>query len=681
MKINIFRAAAMDDTPHPVTHRNLVIVLVEDHPKAILLLRMARKRAQERNCKWRAVFVETPAHHKQAENGSQQRILQLLTAAEQMGGESEQFEAPSIEQGMKLLCAREGQRIDLVIIGSTQDSGYLSRFRALPWIRTVRSVSQLAQVEILPLSGHSYRRSMSEFFSWRALRPQHFLYAFGAVGVAYLGALLLERMLPPALFRMNDYNIALLFMISCAFVAGRYGLLPGLVASVGSFLTMNYYFTLPYHQLKVFAVTDIINMALFLSAALLISLFTSQTRGYAEKAKKRELSTQVLFTLYRIAAESFSRQQAMEKLQRKLERMLDVDVAFFMPPVLAPQQVDAAAPEDITLSDADRKALDACWRDTKATGVASPYNPGTLWRFEPMVSSGGEVGVIGIRPRRKNRIDAWFGRLLTAIADQTANVLAHLELERSMESTRIREEREKLRSMLLSSVSHDLKTPLAGIIGALSVHLSIGDRLSAEKRTSLLESSLEEAQRLDSFINNILEMTRIESGNIKFKQEWYGAKMMVDSVTHRLRHRLKNREVTVRPMPDDEVFMDIVMTEQVLQNILENACKYTPDGSAIDIDCRIDPQQGFICAVHDHGEGLPQEKLAEIFDKYARLQKKDSQVAGTGLGLTISKAVLEAQGGWITAGNHPEGGAVFTFCLPQWRPKIIMPEEKLACRL
>ncbi len=659
--------------------RNLVIVLVEDHPKAILLLRMARKRAQERQCKWRAVFAETPAHHKH-DNGSQQRILQLLTTAEQMGGESEQFEASSIEKGMKQLCQRESTRIELIIIGGTQGNGYLSRFKLMPWMRTIRAISSFAQVEILPLSGSSYRKNISDFINWRTIKPLHFVYALVAVGSAYLGASLLEKILPPALFRMNDYNIALLFMISCAFVAGRYGLLPGLVASVGSFITMNYYFTLPYHQLKVFAVTDIINMVLFLSAALLISLFTSQTRGYAEKAKKRELSTQVLFTLYRIAAESFSRQQAIEKLQSKLERMLDVDVAFFLPDILNVQALDTTAPEGVRLTDADRRALDVCWRETKTTGIASPYNPGTNWRFEPMVSSAGEVGVLGIRPHKKTRIDAWFGRLMTAIADQTTNVLAHIELERSMESTRLGEEREKLRSMLLSSVSHDLKTPLAGIIGALSVHLSLGERLSLEKRNSLLESSLEEAQRLDSFINNILEMTRLESGNIKFKQEWYSAKSMIDNVIHRLRHRLKNRIVTVSPMTE-EVFMDIVMTEQVLQNILENACKYTQENIAVDIECVTD-ERGFVCTVHDHGEGLPPEKLSEVFDKYARLHKKDSQVAGTGLGLTISKAVLEAQGGWITAGNHDDGGAVFTFCLPKWRPKtMVTPEDKLACLL
>ncbi len=666
--------ANSQDTSPPT---NLVLVLAEDHPKAILLLRTARKRAQERGGKWRAIFLETPSQHKHVEDDSHERILRLLTMAEQMGGQSEHLEVASINDGLELLCTREESRLSLVIIGNVGQSGPFARFKIMPWVHTVHTISQRTQVEIVPLSGPLYQQSFVEKFQLRAIRVRYLIYALLSVAAAASGAAILERILPPALFRINEANVGMLFMIACAFSAGRYGLLPGLVAAIVGFLTENYYFTLPYHVLKIFSVSDVLNMTLFLSAAILIALFTSQTRGYAEKATKRELGTQLLFTLYRIAATSSSRKQAIEKLQRKLERMLDVDVAFFIPPTLSPDQIEPATPENLVLNDADRKALDICWRETKTTGIATPHDQRATWRFEPMISSGGEVGVIAVRPRKNTRMDVWFGRLLTAIADQTANVLEHIELERSMEKTRIREEREKLRSMLLSSVSHDLKTPLAGIIGALSVHQSLGNRLSQDKRDDLLNSSLEEAQRLDSFITNILDMTRLESGNIKFKQEWFNVQSMIDGVRKRLGHRLKQRKLIVHPFPEMEVFMDVVMTEQVLQNILDNACKYTQEGSKIEIFCLADTEKGFVCSVRDHGKGLPPEKIDQVFDKYARLQKQDSQVAGTGLGLAISKAVIEAQKGMITAENHPDGGAVFTFSLPLHRLlSMNIPEEK-----
>src|SRR5262249_6776071 len=162
----------------------------------------------------------------------------------------------------------------------------------------------------------------------------------------------------------------------------------------------------------------------------------------------------------------------------------------FLPPLMRPQSIEPAFPPDLALNDIDRRALDACWAEMKTTGAASPINPGTSWRFEPMVSAAGEIGVMGIRPQGQTHLDALFVRRLAAIADQTASVSEHIELERSMAETHIREEREKLPSMLLSSISHDFKTPLAGIIGALSVHRSLSDKLPQAKRSELIEAAI-----------------------------------------------------------------------------------------------------------------------------------------------------------------------------------------------
>lgn len=646
---------------HSALSRNLIIACLEDHPKAVTLLRLAQKRAKDRGYQWRAVFVETPDHLKKIEDGPHQRMLQLLTLAEQMGAQTQHLEAPSMSRGLKLLLEKEGDRIALVVIAGTEGNKRQERHRTLEQLR------HYTEIEIVSLPAHSYRKPFSERLRLRHFNASALVYALGTVAAAFSFALLLKSILPPALFRVNDQNVGLLFMIACAFAAGRYGLLPGLVASAASFLAVNYYFTVPYYTIKIASITDILNMILFLSAAVLISLFSSQTRDFAQKAAKRELATQALFTLYRVASEAFSRPQALEKLQQKLERMLESDVAFFMPTLLRPDRVDNVFPKNIILTENDRMALNACWSDMKTTGAASPYNPGTAWRFEPMVSPMGEIGVMGVRPYEKNQLDVWFGRLLSAIADQTATVLEHIDLERSMEETRLREDREQLRSMLLSSVTHDFKTPLAGVIGALSVYRSLGAKLTPEKRAELIDAAMEEALRLDSFITNILDMTRLETGNIRFRKEWHDIKTLFEGVHKRLTYRLRHHELVIHSYPKDvEVCMDALMTQQVVQNLIDNACKYTPAGTKIEVACKTE-DTGFVCEVRDHGSGLPPEKLAQVFDKYARLQKKDSQVAGTGLGLAISKAVMEAQGGWITASNHPEGGAVFTFSLPQWR--------------
>lgn len=654
---------------HSGGRRDLVVTFLVHHPKAILLLWTARKRAQEIGGSWRVVYVDEPRQHNNMTRARHEQILHLLTRAKQMGAETEHVEAQSLLRGMEETLKRDSARIDTVIIGSMEREHRLFKYLYTPmWVKQVELASAYNKVETIPLTGQFQQQFYVRAINYlREVQPKHLGYALLAMVVPYAIAALMQASLSPVFFRINEENIDNLFLITAAIVAGRFGLIPGLVAAIAGFFVHHYFFSLPYNQLKLHSVTDYFGMMLFLSAAALIAVFTSQMRDYAQKIKKREMHTEILFTLYRLTSEAFSREQALDVLQKNLEQMLKCDVALFLPPAGQPSGLQAAAPEEIALDDNDRKALAACWSDMKSTGAASPYNPGSEWRFEPMIAASGEVGVLGIRPHDRRQLDAWFGRLLTATADQTAAILSHIELERSMQATRISEEREKLRVMLLSSVSHDLKTPLAGIIGALSAYNTLGPRLKPDQQQELLDCSLEEAQRLDSLITNILDMTRLEAGNIKFHKDWINIRDVTEGVIKRLAHRIKNREVVVSfPPLEIEAYMDNIMTGQVLQNLIDNACKYTPLGSRIDIIWETD-DEGIFCKVRDRGHGIPPEKLDTVFDKYTRLQKQDTQTPGTGLGLAIARTVMEGQGGWIRAENHPDGGAIFTFFIPQWR--------------
>jgi len=647
-----------------------IVAWIDNHPKAIMVLHAAHKRAREQNTPWCAVHLQTPSKLSVLDDHAGEHMLRLCTLAEQMGADVLQLQADNPTQALANFLKAEQDRIALFVIGSTE-SGKTERFfhwRGSPWEQAVRLAGQYTRVEIVPLAGPTLGKLR---WNWRNLRfpsPMSLVYALGAVGVAFLAARGLEWLMPPALFRVNLQNVSLLFMIACAFAASRYGLLAGLTAAVASFFTYNSIFVAPYQLWQITNVTQSINIVIFLFAGILIALFTSGARSYADTIAKRERATQALFSLYRLASTAFSRQQVLETLQRKLSQMLDLEVAFFLPPALNPDAIEAAVPADLELSDADRRALESAWTEMKVTGVAAPLHTHASWRFEPMVAPGGEIGVLAVRPKPGRPLDMWLGYLLTGIADQTAVLIEHIEMQSSMEATRLREEREKLRSMLLSSVSHDLKTPLAGIIGGLSVYRSVGERLSPEKRAELLDSAFEEAQRLDSFITNILDMTRLESGKIDYHPEWHDMPGLIQQVSKRINHRLHRRPLVVHSCPGDiEIYMDTMMVSQVLQNLLDNACKYTDDGTPIEIGCKADEQNGFLCSIRDHGPGIPEEKIGHVFDKYARLKKEDSQIAGTGLGLAICKAAMEMQGGGISVRNHPQGGAEFTFYLPQWR--------------
>ena len=633
----------------------------------MVLLRVARSRAAQIGAKWRVFFVETPSQVASADAGFQERMLRLLTLATQMGGEIAHITAESYDKAAARILQDEGRRVALFITGIPEQRRPFDFRRTLSNVVARYAHKAHIPVEQVQISGQSYRYPLRERLQF--LRISHIFYALCSVGVAYACAFLLQHYLPPALFRINSQNIGLLFMTACAFSAGRFGLIPGLVASATSFFVDNYFLTPPYYQISLNSVTDQLSMAIFLSAAILISIFTSRTRDFAEKASKRELRTQVLFNLYRIVADASSRQQAIERLQEHLARTLNTEVAFFLPPTLNPEAIQPAWPSAVSLRETDARALELCWKEMKSTGLCSPSFPQSKWRFTPMMAQSGPVGVIGVRPYKDQQMDVWFGGMLMLIADQVANTIEHIELSSAMEATRISEEREKLRSMLLSSVSHDLKTPLASIIGALNIYHSHGNKIDAQSRQSLLETALGEAERLDSFITNILDMTRLESKKIKFKCDWHDPRGIMHDVIKRLQYRLRNHKIVLHPCEQKyEVFMDYMMTGQVLQNVVDNACKYTPFGTLIEVRLLSEQGGGFFYEIRDHGKGIPSEKIDTIFDKYARLQMRDSQVAGTGLGLAISKAVVEAQGGYVKAANHPGGGAVFSIYMPQWRP-------------
>jgi two-component system sensor histidine kinase KdpD len=380
-----------------------------------------------------------------------------------------------------------------------------------------------------------------------------------------------------------------------------------------------------------------------------------------------------LFQIHKLALNKNTAEETIATLDEELKLLLQTDVVFFMPSLMDEAKLEALFKTEIELNENDLKALKICWEEAKTTGVGAPYSPhGCRWRFEPLITSQDEIGVLAVHINDNIELDADFGRLVSGIADQVALIIERMQLGHIAEETRIQAEREKLRAMLLSSVSHDLKTPLASVIGSLSVYRSMGANLPEEHKLTLINTALEEAQRLDSFITNILDMTRIESGQIELKQEWVSIVSLIETVRKRLRDRLRHHTIIVLHQEDIEVSMDEMMTGQVLQNLLDNAAKYTTHGTQIEISWQ-SSDDGLELAVRDNGAGIPESQHGKVFDKYARINRQDSQVAGTGLGLAIARAVMRAQGGNIMVANHPQGGAVFKLIFPRTR-KITQQE-------
>lgn len=642
-----------------------ILVVIEPHSDVLSLLRSAKQRATRFDLKWEALFVESSLVMHGLNLEDREHMYQMKALAERLGARVTSIETRNSLQSILTLLEerrREGKPIGTVVTSARRRRG-LSKLQPTLADQLKLRLGKRHTTSVLVVG--SELTAPTRIMEFVRISPKELLYAVLAIVAATLLVEVLDYFWTDAITAQHR-NKSVIYMTACALVAARYGLLAGMVAGVSSFFAMGALYVAPIGGLYIDTPEDMASLALFLLGAITIALVANVQHGFSAELAKRGGRLQSLLRLHRIMLTHHSRAEAIKLLDHELFKLLNTEVAFFMPSTSQQDKLEADYKGDISLSDCDTKALYAAWEEGRTTGVGSSFDPGCSWRFEPLTSSHGELGILGVRISSIQLTDT-MRSLINGIADQAAMILERLELGQAAENTRIQVEREKLRAMLLSSVSHDLKTPLASVIGSLSVYRSMGDRLPAEQRQTLIVTALDEAQRLDSFITNILDMTRIESGQVQMKHEWVEPQLLISDVLKRLRDRIRNHKVTVHPLAQPlEVRMDRMMTGQILQNLLDNAAKYTPAGTHIEINWRLNGTH-CVCEVRDHGPGIPDSQLEKVFDKYTRVHRQDSQVAGTGLGLAIARAVMNAQNGYINASNHPEGGAIFTVALPVWR--------------
>ena len=649
-----------------------IVVFVSSHPKTHALLKAAMNKALETGLPWEAVYIETPEHYI-TDRESRERIIRFSALTEKMGGLFLQIPHRNALAGIKsyIKDASSTQHpVTYVIIGESDKEGFFAELKTSIAEKLVkRYQNKVPTIHKIHLSQRDYSTSWFDLLRLRDVRFIDIFYAFLAVAIAYASAEILRANLTSIEWKINNNNIVAFFLIGTVIVSLRCGLLPGLLSAILGFSTINYFYISPLHSFKIVHSAEGVGLTIFLVSSVLVSILGAYNQAIRNSIQQKEKRSQALYQIYRSASNATDTKAALEILHEDLTKFFEMQVAFFMPPAMNPDDIKLKYPQDISFSDNDLKSLELCWNEVRTTGLGALNHFESQWRFEPLTTVNSELGVLALKIPHDIRLDASFGRLVSALADQVSAILERIELTKMMGESQVREEREKLRAMLLSSVSHDLKTPLASIIGSLSIYKRMrkADRLQPETADELTDTALEEAQRLDSFISNILDMTRIESGDIEFSQEWIEASSVLDEMPKRLQQTLKKNKLNFNaPEKPFEVFLDKMMTEQVLQNLIDNAVKYSPKNT--DVEITYGPtKQGFIYKVRDFGPGIPEDKFQSVFDKYERLKRSDSQVAGTGLGLAISKAVMLAQNGDIQVTNHPHGGAEFTIIFPQYK--------------
>jgi two-component system, OmpR family, sensor histidine kinase KdpD len=460
-------------------------------------------------------------------------------------------------------------------------------------------------------------------------------------------------------------NVDLVFLTAVVSVAVRFGLLPSILASVAASLCYNFFFLPPIYT---FTITDPTNVAaffFFMLIAILVSNVAARVRTQAVAAIGRVRTTELLYAFSRKLAGTATLDDVLWATAYQTALMLKVRVVLLLPEddFLT---VKAGYPPEDQLDKADLAAANWAWGNDRPAGRGSDTLPGAKRLFLPMRTGRGIIGVIGIDDDRSGPLlTPDQRRLLDALVDQGALAIERVLLVEDMDQVKRTVESDRLRSALLTSISHDLKTPLASVLGAASTMRDLASGLSDSEKRDLLATVIDESERLNRFIANLLDMTKLESGAVVPNTAPHDLSEIVGSALRRagkilVHHKISLELAAELPMLE----LDAVLFEQVLFNLLDNAAKYAPADTTISIRGLRD-RDYVILQIVDEGDGIPPAELESVFDKFYRAQKGDHVRPGTGLGLAISRGFVEAMRGTITAANRADrSGAMLTIRLP-----------------
>jgi len=648
VQMRVYRREHAIDAVWPTAER--VLVCVGPGPWSTRLVRAAKRMADQIGAEWIAAHVETPAQLRlpaEVRDG----IVQTLRLAEQLGGQTITLSGETMSEAI-LAYARD-RNVSKIVVGKPTRARWL---RVLAGSIVDTLVQGSGDIDVFVVSGGREDGTPPVRVERRVLPTDWRAYGL-AVGVV-AAATGLAWLLSPF---SELSNVVMVYLLGIIVVAMRTGRGPSLVASVLSVAAFDVFFVPPFLTLAVTDVRHLLTFFVMLIVGFVISSLTVRTRAQAAAALHREQRTAALYAMSRELASARGVDALLTIAVRHVAEVFQGQVV-----VLTPDHGGGLTPWTGGQFPVDANDLGVgrwVFEHRQPAGLGTATLPGASALYVPLLASTDPVGVLGLRPPDRHAMDSP-ERLhqLETFAAQTALALERARLADDAQAAQVRIETERLRNSLLSSVSHDLRTPLAAITGAVSTILNEATPLDERTRRDLLESVRDEAERLNRLVQNLLEMTRLESGTLQLRREWHPLEEVIGAALSRLRARLVGRRVTTKVPADlPLVAIDDVLIEQVLVNLLENALKYTPAGSPIELIATAGDLNVTV-EVADHGPGLPPGKEDKVFEKFYRVESVAGR--GAGLGLAIARGIVQAHGGRIWAQNLPGGGVAFLFTLP-----------------
>jgi len=620
-----------------------ILVLVADDPMASILVRQGRRLSDTmKDAPW--IVAHVARSKGEDESATTSQLTEALKLAEQLGATTVVLNGSDLVATVMNYAGQNN--VTQIVIGKDRDNRLrevLGLSLAAELLRAARGVA----IHVVTQAGHPSTNTRRRWWL-RGLRrgwQSHLVglaYVAIATGIAHVLDLRFERA-----------DLGMIFLAAILAAAVLHGLAPGLVAAICAFLLYNLLFLSPRYSFAIGSPTDILTLFVFLAVALATGILAGRSRDRARDAQRRAADIASLL----VATRAFSRAPTRADAAKALAEQTTATTGA-RSVVLLPRDGDvepvAGAPELAHLDAGAMAAARWSWERGEVAGQGTGTLPQTSWTFRPLQGVRSRTGVLGV-----DSLSALPGsdreKLVTALADSGGVAIERAELAlQSVEAEALRRS-DRFRTALLNSVSHDLRTPLSTVLGASSTLIELGDRLDPAVKDDLVISIREEAERLDHYIGNLLDMSRLEGGGVTLRLEPANVETILRAAAGRLSRRLGEHSVSYDfPAALPDVVVDPGLLEQAIVNILENAIAYSPENTEINIAAYEDRAK-VVISIEDEGKGIPTAELEHVFDKFRRLEEPTDRSKGVGLGLSITKGFIEAMGGTIAAASPIHG--------------------------
>ncbi|HEY4276155.1 MAG TPA: sensor histidine kinase KdpD [Rhizomicrobium sp.] len=643
--------------PWPAGER--ILVCISEHPSSAELVRYARRVAAALKGEWTALYIES-TRHTTLEESEKDRIADTLRLAQRLGGQTASLPGRDIAEAILIYAHRNN--VTQIIISKSERLPWFELLHGSVVRNLIRDSGAISVTTVSPrgetIPAKSVRTApRREGIFWRGYILSAAAVA-ATVGIAWV---------MNAIFAQALGNLGMVFLVPVLVSAVFFGRRASFITALLSVLAYNFFFLPPLYTFTIADPNNWLSFAVLLFVGIIAGNLAARVRAQADLAAARAVAMTELYRFTGKLAGIARLDDILWAAAFQISSMLKVSVVILLEnPTTKSLDVRAGYPPEDELDAQDLAAAAWCWGHGQPAGRNAETLPGAKRLFLPMRTGEGLVGVAGLqRPENRSLFTPDERRLLDALLDQTALAIERSRLVERVDEAQVLAQADKLRVAMLTSLSHDLRTPLASILGATTTLLAGRGLYDAKQTEEFLTTIREEAERLDRFVGNLLDMSRLEAGVLGAKPEALDVQELVDIAVSRLNRRLASHKIVIAVPADlPQVQADPLLLEQAIVNLLDNAAKYSLPGS--DIRVRGEAHGGkVILTVTDEGIGISQDALPHIFEKFYRAKASDSRIAGTGLGLAVARGFVEAFGGTLDASNRPDRtGAALTITLP-----------------